>query len=234
VWCRALEILRNVLSGSEVGDRNLLLAQRADDRRERLRFIELGDHQPRWLRIGKTAERAADEIGGRIGSEDQMCANAGASAKHPQHLPRHIVLRRSASGIDQQRPSGFLDGAREFVGCSHNGQRCAEDVGIETQLFDGTNTEAVSRNEPESSTAACALLRGDLGDRGGLPHTGRANEHFDWRVALIAGRQGGELIGQRLSQVVNSGAATMRCRVRVCDVVRHRRIESRRLQLRSE
>src|SRR5262245_53197689 len=49
---RRSEILRNTLAGTEIGNGNVDVAQHAHERRQRLDFIELRQHQPRWLRNG--------------------------------------------------------------------------------------------------------------------------------------------------------------------------------------
>ena len=62
-------------------------------------------------------------------------------------------------------------------------ERRADDVGVEPQLLDGADAEAVGRHEPQPRAAPGALLRRDLGDGRRLAGAGRADEHLHRRVA---------------------------------------------------
>jgi hypothetical protein len=157
-------------------------------------------------------------------------ADALAAGQHAQHLARHVVGRRAAGGVEQQRPLDAFERRLQLARRACHGQGRAEDVGVEAKLLDRADAEAVGGHQPEAAAVARALLRRELGNGRGLADARRADEHFDGREVVVRRRQRRQLVHQGAANELEAGAAAMPRRQRGRDVAGQGAVESGGLQ----
>ena len=115
-------------------------------------------------------------------------------------------------GVEQHRALDAPRARLELVRRARDRERRAEDVGVEPQLLDGADAEAVGGHQPEAPAAARALLRRNLRDGGRLADARRADEHFDRRVVLVVGGQRRELRRRACARMARSARAAAAAR----------------------
>ena len=146
---------------------------------------------------------------GVLGGEHEVRAHV-AGGRRARGTSR-ATRRRTASGRRCRAASGAC--CRAARASSSSGvratvERRAEDVGVEAQLLDGADAEAVGGEQAEARPWRRALLRGDLRDRRRLADAGRADEHFDRREVVVARRPAARsCVGERLAEVRQRRAA---------------------------
>ena len=200
-------------------------------RRERLGFVDLRQHDAVGRAHAKRSRIFRIEFERRVGRHHQMRARCrGATASTRSMSRGRVVGRRAAGGVDEQRRGAAVERGLQLVRRARDRKRRAEDVGVEAQLLDGADAEAVRGDQAEPVAVPRALLRGDLRDRRRLADARRADEHLDRREALVVGDERRQLLRERGAHAAERRAATPVGRVRLRDVARQSGVQAGRLE----
>ena len=184
----------------------------------RVGFVELREDDARRVARPRRRRACARSASGDVAAGTTRCVRTlrpAARARSNSSQGLAVARRparpcRRAPGVAARRPARRVDSSAR----ARDAERRADDVGVEPQLLDRADPEAVGGHQAEARAAAGAFLGGDLGDRRGLAgaRAGRRTPRRGADASSGAASHCSRSARARRDRRVASGAAAARAR----------------------